>query len=94
MACIYLLNSRGGPQSFDFDITYLYPIIVTPYVLATFKVYPWYVSLFVKSSILSGMNCTISGNTINTKNLGWYQTWKMSRAAQACLFKIFRACVN
>ena len=24
MACNYLLNSRGGPQSFDFDITYLY----------------------------------------------------------------------
>ena len=30
MACIYLLNSRGGPQSFDFDITFCYPIIVTP----------------------------------------------------------------
>ena len=22
MACIYLLNSRGGPKSFDFDITF------------------------------------------------------------------------
>ena len=32
MACIYLLNSRGGTQSFDFDITYFYPIIVTPYL--------------------------------------------------------------
>ena len=31
MACIYLLNSCGGTQSFDFDITYFYPIIVTPY---------------------------------------------------------------
>ena len=31
MACIYLLNSRGGTRSFDFDITYFYPIIVTPY---------------------------------------------------------------
>ena len=31
MACIYLLNSRGGPQSFDFDITDFYQIIVTPY---------------------------------------------------------------
>ena len=31
MACIYLLNSHGGPQSFDFDITYLNPIIVPPY---------------------------------------------------------------
>ena len=30
MACIYLLNSCGGPRSFDFDIQYLYPIIVTP----------------------------------------------------------------
>ena len=31
MACIYLLNSRGGTRSFDIDITYFYPIIVTPY---------------------------------------------------------------
>ena len=31
MACIYLLNSHGGTRSFDFDITYFYPIIVTPY---------------------------------------------------------------
>ena len=30
LACIYLLNSRGGTRSFDFDITFLYPIIVTP----------------------------------------------------------------
>ena len=30
MACIYLLNSRRSPRSFDFDITYFYPIIVTP----------------------------------------------------------------
>ena len=32
MSCIYLLNSRGGPQSFDFDITYFisnysYPLV-------------------------------------------------------------------
>ena len=28
MACIYLLNSSGGPQSFDFVITtYSYPLI-------------------------------------------------------------------
>ena len=27
MACIYHLNSRGGPRSFDFDITtYSYPL--------------------------------------------------------------------
>ena len=32
MACVYLLNSRGVPRSFDFDITYCYPIIVTPYL--------------------------------------------------------------
>ena len=32
MACIYILNCRGDPQSFDFDITFLYPIIVTPYL--------------------------------------------------------------
>ena len=31
MACIYILNSRGGIWSFNFDITYFYPIIVTPY---------------------------------------------------------------
>ena len=31
MPCINLLNSRGGTQSFDFDITYFYSIIVTPY---------------------------------------------------------------
>ena len=30
MAYIYLLNSRGGTRSFDFGITYFYPIIVTP----------------------------------------------------------------
>ena len=30
-ACIDLLKSCGGPQCFDFDITYFYPIIVTPY---------------------------------------------------------------
>ena len=33
MACIYLLNSCGGPGSFDFDITYFvsnysYPLLV------------------------------------------------------------------
>ena len=33
MACIYLLNSCGGCQSFDFDITYFYPNIVTPYFM-------------------------------------------------------------
>ena len=28
MACLYLLNSRGGPQSFDFVITtYSYPLL-------------------------------------------------------------------
>jgi hypothetical protein len=31
MAFIYQVNSRGGTRSFDFDITYFYPIIVTPY---------------------------------------------------------------
>ena len=36
MACIYLLNSRGGPQSFDFDITYFiynysYPLLLRPF---------------------------------------------------------------
>ena len=30
MACIYQLNSRGGPQSFDFDITYLIPYYSYP----------------------------------------------------------------
>ena len=42
MSCIYLLNSHGGPQSFDFDITYLYPIIVTPCIkpLETLKTLP------------------------------------------------------
>ena len=39
MACIYLLNSRGGPQSFDFDIThfisnYSYPLVVVLIVAA------------------------------------------------------------
>ena len=33
MACIYLLNSRGGPRRFDFDITYYlsnyrYPLVL------------------------------------------------------------------
>ena len=33
MACIYLLNSRGGPQTFDLDITYFisnnsYPLML------------------------------------------------------------------
>ena len=29
MACIYLLNSRGSPQSFDFVITtYSYPLLI------------------------------------------------------------------
>ena len=32
MPCIYLLHSRGGPRSSDFDITFFYPIIVTPYL--------------------------------------------------------------
>ena len=36
MACIYLLNSCGVPQSFDFDITYLYPYIVNPYLYLYF----------------------------------------------------------
>ena len=31
MACVYLLNRLGGARRFDFDITYLYPIRVTPY---------------------------------------------------------------
>ena len=31
MPCIYLLHSRGGPRSSDFDITLFDPIIVTPY---------------------------------------------------------------
>ena len=32
MACNYLLDSHGSTRSVDFDITYLYPIIVTPYL--------------------------------------------------------------
>ena len=38
MACIYLLNSRGGPQSLDFVIiTYSYPLVMA--VLAALTVF-------------------------------------------------------
>ena len=41
MACIYLLNSCGGPQSFDFDITYFsnysYPLLVNEIVRGSFR---------------------------------------------------------
>ena len=30
MACIYLLHSRGGPQRFNFDITYFLPYYSYP----------------------------------------------------------------
>ena len=37
MPCINLLNSCGGTRSFDFDITYFYPIIVTPYFYSAYE---------------------------------------------------------
>ena len=43
MACIYLLNSRGGLQRFDFDITYFiynysYPLPINAFLKADNKV--------------------------------------------------------
>ena len=41
MACIYLLNSRGGPQCWDFVITiYSYPLLVSNFLLLSTILFP------------------------------------------------------
>ena len=38
---IYLLNSCGSPRYLDFDITFLYPIIVAPYYEGISQILQW-----------------------------------------------------
>ena len=49
MACIYLLNSRGGPQSFDLTSHILYPIIVREGLFK--KVKKWISHCILKSCV-------------------------------------------
>ena len=65
MACIYLLNSREGPQSFDFDITYFISNYCYPLTLVENSILGSKVSCKVAKMHLQSKGATSLGISFN-----------------------------